>query len=80
MKEKVVEWIEKEFEFTNRVNGDMRLCMSRCYGALMFTLSQTGDDESLGDWWDDVMHPLFDYAIEMEHAPKYVNNSGVGAT
>lgn len=64
MKEKVVEWIEKEFEFTNRAGGNMRLCMSRCYGALMFTLSQTGDDESLGRWWDDVMHPLFEHTIE----------------
>lgn len=68
MKEKVVEWIEKEFEFTNRAGGNMRLCMSRCYGALMFTLSQTDDDENLRCWWDDVMGPLFKHVIEEQGA------------
>ena len=68
MKEKVVEWIEKEFEFTNRAGGNMQFCCSRCYGALMFTLSQTGDDENLRRWWDDVMCPLFKHAIEEQGA------------
>lgn len=80
MENKVIAWIVKEFEFTDRTGGNMRLCMSQCYGALMFVLSQTDDDEDLRQWWDDVMHPMFNYAIELERAPKYINNSGVGAT
>jgi len=58
MKNKVKDWVEHEFAWTLQHGGNMRSCLDRCYGAVMFVLS-CEDDEKLGKWWADEMHPIF---------------------
>lgn len=58
MIEKVKTWIEDTYKDCIRFNSDPKNAIAMCYGALMFVLNETCDEE-LSQWWDNEMHPKF---------------------
>lgn len=57
MREQVEEWILHEIAWTKENHGNMDACYDRCYGALMFVLSQNDDDALALWWWEKVAYP-----------------------
>lgn len=60
MKEKLKDFCEQEIHMVTRWNADVNLAQTRCYGAVMFVLSQCEiDNAEIIHWWDNEMLPLF---------------------
>lgn len=64
MKNKVKEWIEKEYKQAKNwgVNKYSVQCAThRSFGVLMFAINELFDsyNEELGKWWEDEMLPKF---------------------
>jgi hypothetical protein len=61
MENKVKSYIEKEYEFTKKYSKitSIKCAIDRCYGIVMFALSEFNCTEDLGDWWGDEMLPKF---------------------
>lgn len=89
MVEKVKAWCEYEIDNVINRGYDAQGAITRCYGVIMFVSNSvlgydSPEGKELATWWDDEMLPKMrkaqEYVREMEHAPRYVNTSGVGAT
>lgn len=59
MGEKFRAFCEYEIKNVTRFGSDVECAATRCYGALMFILSQCGWDDEITKMWDDEFHPKF---------------------
>ena len=63
IQEEVKSWCLNEWKRCIAWHGDPQKVLTRCYGAVMFTLSVEPDEdestESLSWWWSHEMHPMF---------------------
>lgn len=62
---KLKEYCNYELKCVEKYGTNANAAVTRCYGAVMFTINMGDFDEELGRWWDDEMLPLF-RKIEMK--------------
>lgn len=59
MKEKFRNYCMYEIKNVTEYGHNLNEACTRCYGAVMFLLSQYGWDKEVTKMWDDEIHPKF---------------------